>query len=315
MACNTNQVASTPEKNSATQNSQVKSGSSLNRFSADSAYVFLKNQCDLGPRVPNTPAHDSCVLFLKNSFLRLGADVTLQEFEAKAYNGEILHSTNIIAKINPDASKRIVLFAHWDSRPFCDNDIETNWMKPVMGANDGASGVAVLLELTRIWQNNPPNVGVDIVLFDVEDYGVPSFENLDSENSWCLGSQYWGKHPHFTIKPVYGILLDMVGGANPFFGYDVVSQQLAPNILSKVWSVAHSLGYSKSFVSSTSGSIMDDHYYVNILTGIPTIDIIDFNVERGFPTTWHTIHDTPQNIDKETLGMVGNVLETLINNE
>ena len=282
-------------------------------FSADSAFSFLQKQCDFGPRIPNTPAHVACAAYLEDKLSEYGALVTLQKFDAKAYNGEILHSTNIIAQINPSHPKRIALFAHWDSRPYCDNDAEVNWMSPVLGANDGASGVAVLLELARIWQQKAPSVGVDVVLFDSEDYGTPAFVQSDSEDTWCLGSQYWGAKKPYSVKPIYGVLFNMVGGVNPNFGYDVISQQFAPEILAKVWSVAHSLGYSQTFVSKTSGSIVDDHYYVNILTGIPTIDIIDFSPNRGFPSTWHTIYDTPQNIDKESLKMVGNVLELLIN--
>ena len=315
IACNANHST----LNSENSNTQPASDSSKNvmqfNFSADSAFSFLKKQCDFGPRIPNTPAHVACATYLEKKLSEYGAIVTLQKFDAKAYNGEILHSTNIIAQINPSVQKRIALFAHWDSRPYCDNDAEVNWNSPVLGANDGASGVAVLLELARIWQQKAPSVGVDIVLFDSEDYGTPAFVQNDSEDTWCLGSQYWGAKKPYSVKPIYGILLDMVGGVNPNFGYDVISQQFAPEILAKVWSVAHSLGYSQAFVSKTSGSIVDDHYYVNILTGIPTIDIIDFSPNRGFPSTWHTIYDTPQNIDKESLKMVGNVLELLIYSE
>lgn len=313
VACGSNQAAADNEKKSTSMNANKASHSF--RFSADSAYQFLKQQCDFGPRVPNTPAHDSCARFLENKLSEYGAEVSLQKFDTKAYNGDILHSTNIIARVNPSAQKRVALFAHWDSRPYCDNDLESNWMSPVLGANDGASGVAVLLELARVWQQSPPSVGVDIVLFDSEDYGTPVFVQSDLQDTWCLGSQYWGSKRNYATKPIYGILLDMVGGANPTFGYDMVSQQFASAILDKVWTVAHSLGYGNAFVSKPSGSIVDDHYYVNILTGIPTIDIIDFNMERGFPSSWHTIYDTPQNIDKSTLKMVGNVLELLIYSE
>lgn len=310
-ACNAN--SSTVSMNNSADS--VKVAKPIFYFSEDSAFLFLQEQCNFGPRVPNSPAHDSCAQYLLNKFLQYGASASLQRFEAKAYNGDVLRSANIIAQINPHLQRRIILFAHWDSRPYCDNGSQTNWYKPVMGANDGASGVAVLLELTRIWQITSPSIGVDIVLFDAEDYGSPSFSSEYKQDSWCLGSQYWGAKPHFSVKPIYGILLDMVGGVNPYFGFDAVSHQFAPHILNKVWSLAHSLGYSNAFVSLPSGSVLDDHYYVNILTGIPTIDIIDFKEDRGFPTTWHTLQDTPQNIDKSTIKMVGSLLEMLIYNE
>ena len=144
----------------------------------------------------------------------------------------------------------------------------------------------------------------------MEDYGNA---NGDA-NSWCLGSQHWSKNPHYKTKPQFGILLDMVGGDSPSFGIDVISQQFAQNIASKVWNMAHSLGY-KQFKDETSGQLIDDHVFVNLSAGIPTIDIIDYSSTRGFPSTWHTHLDTPENISKETLGMVGNVLTNVIFNE
>ena len=174
-----------------------------------------------------------------------------------------------------------------------------------MGANDGASGVAVLLEIARQLQQHEPPVGIDIVFFDAEDYGEPAFEKSNKRDTWCLGAQYWGKKPHYKIKPKYGILLDMVGGRNPEFGMDRVSFQMAPDILTKVWNVARNLGYGSYFLNKQTGYIIDDHVYVNALTGIPTINIIDYNTERGFPETWHTVNDTPENIDIRTLEMVG----------
>jgi len=200
----------------------------------------------------------------------------------------------------------VILFAHWDSRPFADHDPNPeNHRKPVMGANDGASGVAVLLEIARQLQQHEPPVGIDIVFFDAEDYGEPAFEKSNKRDTWCLGAQYWGKKPHYKIKPKYGILLDMVGGRNPEFGMDRVSFQMAPDILTKVWNVARNLGYGSYFLNKQTGYIIDDHVYVNALTGIPTINIIDYNTERGFPETWHTVNDTPENIDIRTLEMVG----------
>ena len=284
-------------------------------FSADSAFSFLQKQCDFGPRIPNTPAHVACAAYLEKKLSEYGALVTLQKFDAKAYNGEILHSTNIIAQINPSHPKRIALFAHWDSRPYCDNDAEVNWMSPVLGANDGASGVAVLLELARIWQQKAPSVGVDIVLFDSEDYGTPSFIQNDSEDTWCLGSQYWGAKKPYSVKPIYGILLDMVGDPSATFPREYISETYAAIYVEQVWRTALRLGYGRYFVQQSSyNPITDDHQYVNMIANIPCIDIIDYkpNSASGFQDWWHTQQDDMQNINKQTLQAVGETVLTTI---
>jgi Zn-dependent M28 family amino/carboxypeptidase len=285
-------------------------------FSKDSAFVYLKNQCNFGSRVPNTEAHRKCAGYLVEELKRFGAEVIEQDAAIEAYNGTILQAKNIIGQFYPEKSKRIILFAHWDSRPFSDYDPNpANHFKPVMGANDGASGVAVLLELARLLQQHQPEIGVDIVFFDAEDYGEPSFASSNKQDTWCLGSQYWGNNPHYTIKPQYGILLDMVGGRDPQFYQDITSVRMASGVLDNVWAQAQKSGYGDYFRNQPGGAIIDDHVYVNNLTGIPTIDIIDFSPQRGFPTTWHTVNDTPENIDIHTLGMVGQVVTTVVYSE
>ncbi len=285
-------------------------------FNRDSAFSFLKKQCDFGPRVPNTTPHKECAAYLIKELKRFGAEVTEQNADLKAYNGTILKSKNIIGVFYPGKTKRVILFAHWDSRPFADHDPNpANHIKPVMGANDGASGVAVLLEIARQLQQHEPAIGVDIVFLDAEDYGEPAFEKQTNRDTWCLGAQYWGRNPHYKIKPKFGILLDMVGGPNPEFLMDVISVKMAPDILTKVWTTARELGYSDYFQSRPGGSIIDDHLYINSLTGIPTIDILDFSDDRGFPTVWHTVNDTPENIDVHTLDMVGKTVITLLYSE
>jgi len=285
-------------------------------FDRDSAFSFLKKQCDFGPRVPNTVAHRACAGYLVGELKRFRAEVIEQNVDLRAYDGTILKSKNIIGVFYPEKTRRVILFAHWDSRPFADNDPDpANHRKPVMGANDGASGVAVLLEIARQLQQHEPPVGIDIVFLDAEDYGAPSFAQSNNHDTWCLGAQYWGKNPHYKIKPQYGILLDMVGGLNPEFRWDVTSSQKAPDILKKVWTAARKLGYGDYFQERQGGHITDDHVYINKLTGIPTIDILDFSNERGFPETWHTINDTPENIDVRTLEMVGKTVITVLYSE
>ena len=303
------------------QTNEVKTSSEASQkeipaFDRDSAFSFLKKQCDFGPRVPNTVAHRECAGYLAGELNRFGAEVIEQNADLRAYDGAILKSKNIIGVFYPEKTKRVILFSHWDSRPFADQDPNpANHRKPVMGANDGASGVAILLEIARQLQQYEPSAGIDIVFLDAEDYGEPSFQPSNGRDTWCLGAQYWGKNPHYKIKPQYGILLDMVGGQSPEFRWDVVSSRKAPDILTKVWTVAKKLGYGDYFQEKTGGHITDDHVYINALTGIQTIDILDFNDERGFPVTWHTVNDTPENIDVHTLEMVGRTVITVLYSE
>lgn len=281
----------------------------LPQFSRDSAMAYVRAQCDFGARVPNSEPHAKCAAYLEDRLKSFGASVKVQEADVVNYAGKTLHAKNIIAQVEPDKERRIILFAHWDSRHCCDQDEDkANYSKPVMAANDGASGVAVLMEIARIAQLTPPSVGLDIVLLDAEDTGKPSYEEGEATDDWCLGSQYWSKNPHYKVKPEFGILLDMVGGTEPEFNVDGVSERVGMDIVSLVWGHAEKMGYGRYFVMARSGNLIDDHYYINKYAQIPTIDIIDFNRERGFPEMWHTAHDTPENINPSSLEMVGKVL-------
>lgn len=284
-------------------------------FSSDSAFFYIQQQCDFGPRVPNTHAHEQCAEYLISKLKSFGLTVIAQKYSCTAYDGTTLNGLNIIGQLHPEIGKRIALFAHWDSRHVCDNDIKENWNKPVMGANDGASGVAVLLEVARQLQINMDSIGIDVVFLDLEDYGQPSFEKEEKQDTWCLGTQYLAKNPYYKTRPQKGILLDMVGATTPYFGFDQISLQFAESILQDVWSSANLLGYNSSFVPEISGSVLDDHYYLNTIAHIPTIDVIDFNHSRGFPTTWHTVNDTPENISKSSLQIVGEVILLTLRNK
>ncbi|MBP6436189.1 MAG: M28 family peptidase [Paludibacteraceae bacterium] len=287
-------------------------------YNADSAYVFVANQVAFGPRVPNTDAHKKCGDYMVATLQRFGAEVTEQRVQLKAYNNTILDARNIIGSFNPEQKTRIFLCAHWDSRPYSDNDTDSaNYHTPVQGANDGASGVGVLLELARLMQQVPPTIGVDIILFDAEDYGRPSFDkSADIGDSFCLGSQYWSRNPHKEgYKPKYGILLDMVGGKNPTFLQEYFSMLYAPDVVKMVWKKAHQLGYQDYFISQPGNPVIDDHYYINKIANIPCIDIIHYSNQTGFVDTWHTIYDTMENIDKTTLGVVGRVVTAVVYSE
>ena len=290
------------------------------QFNADSAYYFTDAQVKFGPRVPNTKAHDDCAKYLEEQLSRFGAKLYMQDCILKAYDGTKLKSVNIIGSYNPDSKDRVLLCAHWDSRPFADHDPDTtNYHKPILAADDGASGVAVLLEIARQISIKAHTIGVDIIFFDSEDYGVPDFETKSySGDSWCLGTQFWAKHPHvpnYTAK--YGILLDMVGARNATFYREEMSVQKAAPIVETVWSKAQDLGYNSYFVNTAGGAITDDHLYVMSGRKIPCIDIInlDPSSQTGFAAHWHTVSDDMGNIDRATLKAVGQTVMEVIYSE
>jgi len=288
-------------------------------FNADSAYQYVAMQTQFGPRVPETKAHADCAAWLTAKLGEFADTVIVQDFRARLFNEKGIDGQNIVAVFHPEAKKRIVLCAHWDSRPYADHDPdEANTHTPIDGANDGASGVGVLLECARQFklQALPEHLGIDIVLFDLEDYGPHQTEAeqyYDEEvNHWALGSQYWSKHPHvYGYKAYYGVLLDMVGGSNPNFPKEYYSQGYAAWVSNKIWRKAYDLGYRPYFNNELGPIVSDDHLPMNQMAGIPTVDIIDLQPESSngcFPEVWHTLNDNLENIDKTTLGMVGDVL-------
>ena len=290
-------------------------------FSADSAYAFCQAQCDFGPRTMNSEAHERCGQWIVQQFQRCGLTVTEQRATLKGFDGTPLLSNNIIASYRPELSDRILICAHWDSRPWADNDPDpANHQKPVMAANDGASGVAVMLELahllgenTDILDTDPPlvryplNIGIDFVCFDAEDWGNDGYSD-----SWALGAQHWAKNPHKPgYKARFGILLDMVGGQGTRFYRETYSRYYAPDVVDRVWRAAEIAGYSSYFPKEDGGMITDDHGPVNEVAKIPCIDIIPYYPEceeSSFGPTWHTIKDDMQHIDKATLRAVGQTL-------
>lgn len=282
-------------------------------FNADSAKLFVKAQCDFGPRVPNTEAHRLCGKYLADKLRSFGANVIEQDARLKAFDGTVLNAKNIIAEFNPDSvDNRILLLAHWDSRPWADSDPDASLHKsPVMGANDGASGVGVLLEMARLFAQTNPECGVDILFVDAEDWG--DSEGAD-ENSWGLGTQYWTENRHRQgYQPAYGILLDMVGASNACFSMEYFSLGYARNVVNKVWAAAQRSGYGSYFPSTEGGAITDDHVFI-CRAGIPCIDIIDMrrDSDTGFFPQWHTSGDTFDVIDAATLKAVGQTLVNLI---
>lgn len=309
----------TPSSSSAKVESQPVKQQNVPAFDADSAWVFVENQVKFGPRVPNSEAHVACGNYLTSELKRFGAQVYEQEATLTAYNGTQLKAKNIIGSFNPENSKRVLLFAHWDSRPYADHDKDpANHKKPIDGADDGASGVGVLLEMARQFSIKSPAIGIDIIFFDAEDYGTPEFVKEYKENTWCLGAQFWAKNPHVKgYKADFGILLDMVGAKNASFFKEATSMRYAPQIVEEVWSTARDLGYGKFFINAEGGAITDDHQYVILGRNIPCIDIIytDPESDNGFGPHWHTQNDTMDNIDRETLKAVGQTVLQVVYNQ
>ena len=291
-----------------------KKGREVPHFSADSAYQFIEEQVNFGPRNPGSEGHQKTKKYLIRKLQSYAgtASVFSQEFTAEGYNSDTLQLTNIIAAFNPRHSDRIMLCAHWDTRPRADKD-SSNASQPIIGADDGASGVGVLLELARIFRDNPPPIGVDIILFDGEDYGREG-----DTGRYFLGSRYWSQNPPVqNYAPRFGILLDMVGGENALFPKEQYSMRYAPALVNELWSIAEEEGFGTLFVKQEGNAISDDHVVINRILGIPTIDIIRHRPSRpdaGFAPYWHTHSDNLDIIDNNTLKAVGEILTELIYN-
>jgi glutaminyl-peptide cyclotransferase len=275
-------------------------------FDGSHAFDLLLRQTRFGPRNPGSAGHRACLQFLLSALQSTADEVRTQEFFHTGYEGEKLRLTNIFASFRPVASSRILLCAHWDTRPRAERDEDkTRRNLPILGANDGASGVAVLLEIATLLKATPPRIGVDIVLFDGEDYGREG--DLDR---YLLGSQHFASTLPASYKPEYGILLDMVGDANLDLPKEQNSVRSAPDVVNTVWGIAKELGIFQ-FNDQVGDEILDDHIPLN-KAGIKTIDIIDFAYPDASHRYWHTHDDTPEHCSAESLGAVGTVLTHLI---
>jgi len=267
-------------------------------FDPNSSFEYLKKQCDFGPRPPGSPAHKKTRDYLISELKKYARGVTAQNFTQQASDKK-LDLTNIIAIFGPESEKAILLCAHWDTRPIAEHDPKPeNRNKPIIGANDGASGVAVLLELARIMHENPPPVKIIIVLFDGEDYGRTT-------DDMFFGSRYFAKKIPKQWIPTYAILLDMIGDKDLNIYIEQNSMAGAPDIVKKVWDTARRLEL-KQFHNEVRNAIMDDHIFL-LKAGIKCIDIIDFD----YPY-WHTLQDTPDKCSPESLGVIGELMLELI---
>ncbi len=321
MGCSENQTDTPTTKPNKTNNTQPAAPAvKIPDFNAENAYNYIKTQVEFGPRVPNSPEHKECASWMVEEFKKLNLKVTEQKFQATAYDNTVLNLNNIIVEHKPEKQNRILLAAHWDSRHIAENDTEKR-NSPIDGANDGASGVGVLMEIARVISETEPNIGIDIILFDGEDYGQPNDSELPPvQDSWCLGSQYWSKNKHRgAYYPRYGILLDMVGAKDAKFSKDAESMYFAKNVVDKIWSAGQSLGYGSYFTPIVSDQIIDDHYYVNRIAQIPMADIIQHDPHSSNGTYFgdyhHTHNDNLDGIDQSTLKAVGQTLLKVIYTE
>lgn len=300
-------------------------------FSSDSAYAYIERQMAFGPRVPNSQAHMQCAVWLIEQLKAFGAEVELQKGFMPDYKGDNQQIYNIIGHFKPSnkaedsnarSAQTILLGAHYDTRPWCDEEDDySDRFYNVPGANDGASGVGVLLEVARqLGQKDSLKTPVDIIFFDCEDMGTPRvYTGAEREDTWCLGSQLWATNYANNIKLSnseasngyqYGIILDMVGAPDAVFPLEMFSAQYASNYQHKIWRAAEQLGYGAMFSKQQSYPITDDHYYINYIAGIPCVDVIHYDIRNatGFPHWWHTRNDNMDNISKSTLQAVGEVV-------
>lgn len=278
-------------------------------FCADSAYHYTAEQLAFGNRIPGTKAWQQCADYLAMQMNRWCDTVILQNFRTTLWDNSTVPGRNIIASLNPQASRRILLAAHWDSRRWADHDPKANLQHdPVPGANDGAAGVATLMEMARVMSAMPPSVGVDFIFFDVEDQGVADWSETYDEHSWCKGSQYWAANRHVPYyTAVYGILFDMIGTPEPRFTKEYISRQYAPGLVDKLWQCATALGYGHIFVNQNTDPILDDHLYVNQRANIPMVDIVQNSPHTSFFTHWHTTTDDLQSVNADALRIVATV--------
>lgn len=299
-------TASSTDNETSTEAVATTTASECQAFDGNGALDLTRQQCNFGPRVPGTQAHAKCADWLISTLKQSCDTVILQTGTVQTATEGKIGIKNIIGVINPDASQRLLLLAHWDTRPWADNDPDpANHSKPVMGANDGASGVGVLLQLARQLKADSTTLGIDILLVDAEDMGED-----DNEDSWGLGTQYWVQHPHVQgYRPLFGILLDMVGAQNATFTREYYSMQYAGGFVDLVWKNAA----GNHFINAQGGAVTDDHVFVN-RGGIPCVDIIDMRTDTGtgFCPEWHTLGDTMSGISATTLGEVGQTLLNVI---
>ena len=276
-------------------------------FDGDSAFNWLEKQCEFGPRNPGSIGYYNCKDFLIKNLEESSDTVFTQYFKyTEVRENNTYDLCNIIAEFITDSEKHILLGAHWDTRPWADSDFEiSNRSTPIIGANDGASGVAILMELAKMFNTNPPPISITLVLFDGEDMGVNGIND-----SWAKGSQYFAENLPIQ-KPDFGIIVDMIGDRNLEIPIERNSFRVAPDLVNELWDLADKLKLS-AFQNRLGYDIYDDHIPLWEIAEIPAIDLIDFNYPNQRINYWHTLNDVPQNCSSESLEQVGQLLSTYI---
>jgi hypothetical protein len=273
-------------------------------FDGEAAYQLVTQQVDFGPRIPGTPGHAAQAAWMTAHLDSLAGDLVRDSFTHVASDGVELQLVNLLARFRPEQTRRILFLAHWDTRPQSDADPDPERQAtPVPGANDGASGTAVLLELADMLAETPPPMGVDLLFVDGEDYG-PGVEDM------LLGARRYAETLPEQGRPIYGVLLDMVGDADPLFPVEANSAELASIVVQKVWRTAERLGYEAFFPTGVGLRLTDDHIPL-IQAGLPTAVVVDFSYGPG-NAYWHTPDDVPAHVSASTLEMVGEVVAELI---
>ena len=283
--------------------------SNVPRFDEDHAFSYLVAQCDFGPRNPGSDGYYACLDYLITELDKSANEIILQDFsyQEQRYNKRY-NLENIVARFNPDAEFQTVISAHWDTRPWADQeDLRQDRDQPIIGANDGASGVAILLELAKIMGENPPPIGVNLVFFDGEDLGVPG-EN----ETYCQGSRFFAKNLPIP-RPDEAINLDMVGDKQLVLPIERYSLEYHPKLVRHLWDRAKDMGLD-AFIGRVDYAIYDDHIPLNEIAGIPSINIIDFKYPNSYANFWHTLNDIPENCSEESLGQVGDLMVDYIYN-
>ena len=290
---------------------ELQKSSNIPKFDGENAYNQVAAQVKFGPRDPGSKAHEAALNYFQNELRKYSSDVELQSFTYPGYDSVTLHLTNVIAKFNSGNKNRIIFFAHWDSRPRAEHATKESLKdKPIPGANDGASGCGILLELARILKDNNINYGVDLIFLDGEDYGKEH-----DLNNFCLGSKYFAANYPVDKLPAFGVLLDLVGDKQAVFEREGNSDKFAPTIVNLIWNAAQQIN-SPVFSQEGDGDIYDDHIPLN-QAGLMTADIIDADlVGADTPVKrrnyWHSENDTMDNISKDTLQQLGDVLTYMI---
>jgi hypothetical protein len=277
----------------------------VREFDGSSAFHYIQAQVAFGPRIPGTDAHRKMLAWLE-SLLRQRADTLIvQSWTHVTATGDSLPLTNFVARFNPAATKRLLFLAHYDSRPRADSPTSTDSTKPVPGANDGASGVALLLGVADVFKRARPTIGVDLLFVDGEDYG----DFTKTPDDVLMGSRYYAKNQAPGAQPLYAVLFDLVADKDLQIFEEGNSLVGAPEVVELVWNTAKDLGYAGTFVASPKHTLIDDHLELQKV-GIRAIDVVDFD----YPS-WHTIYDTIDKVSGASLQIVGDVAVELVRRE